>query len=653
MFPKTVGSWQPIRRRRLTTLSAALTVATALLLTACGANVSTTSQPEPTISIVPKPAKIELGTGTVALDGQTQIVTAGPAAESVGRSLSAAIQQATGWDWFNRSADPSSTVHLRVDAESEPDLGPEGYRLSAAGSEVTILASTANGLFYGTQTLRQLLPTQAYGSSGGAQGPWNVPVVTITDEPDVAYRSVMLDVSRHFFTVAEVKSLMDVMAMHKLNRLHLHLTDDEGWRIEIKKYPKLTSVGAWRGEGTALPPLQLDTAGFPLEDGKPAGALPLAPMEGTGKYGGFYTQDDIREIVSYAQDRFIEVIPEIEGPAHSEAAIKSYPELLTNPADQSTYKSVQGYTDNVLAAESPSTYVFMRNVLREVMELFPSKYIHIGGDEVPVGSWSDCKECAEVVKRQQLSEPEQLRSLYLSRLARFLQQNGRSPLVWDPYDEVGTNPGSSGIVSWQSIAAGVSTANAGQPTAFAPAQYVYLDARYGLSSPEIGLEWAGTTDTARTYSYQIPTSQLTDVGKQNILGITGAVFTELIWNEDRLQDMLLPRTSAVAELAWTDPNQRSWPDFASRMGRAHLDRLTEMGQKFHILAPQWRSTTDSAIELSSEFPGQTIRYSWNGEPTSTSSEYFEPIQPHPGKVLQAAAFDETGRRGTLLAVDID
>ncbi len=631
-------------------------VAGALIAAACG-NAGEAAR---TTALVPKPNSMTVGSGSVDLDSQTMLIveSGGGAVDPVVTYIQESIKAATGWDWRAASGQDmtasGSVVRLSLSERDVGGLGSEAYRLRAGNGEIAIEASKPAGLFYGFQTLRQLLPPEVYGNRGSTESSTlSVPEVSIDDEPDLEYRGVMLDVARHFFTPNEVKALIDVMAAHKLNRLHMHLTDDEGWRLEIKKYPEFTNVGAWRGGGTALPPLELDTAGFPLENGKPTAGRPIAPMGGNSRYGGFYTQDDIRELVAYAQDRFIEIIPEIEGPAHNRAAVVSYPELLSDPEDFSDYTSVQGYTDNVLAAELPSTYTVMEDVLSEVIELFPSEFVHIGGDEVPAQVWTDCAPCQAVADEQGLSSVKELRSLYLSRLYTFLASKDKQAVVWETFDLLDPQVEPYLVDAWANGAAGVDSADAGNPTIFTPAQFAYMDQRYSLAYPEIGLEWAGTTDSARAYSYQIPLDQMRPEGRDNALGISIGVFTELIWNQERLDEMMFPRATALAEVAWTKPELRSWPDFAARMGSAQLDRLDAMGIGYRIAPPEWESD-GSTLSLSAEFPGQTIRYVWGAtDPTTSSSQYTAPLTIGSQKMLRAAVFDSSDRRSDIAAVDVN
>ena len=407
------------------------------------------------------------------------------------------------------------------------------YSIHVSKDKVQITASTEAGIFYAIQTLRKSLPINA-------KGIITLPAATINDAPRFDYRGAHLDVCRHFFTVEEVKTYIDMMALHHMNYLHWHLTDDQGWRLEIKKYPKLTKIGSYRKE-TVI-------------------------GHNSGKYDGishcgFYTQEQIREIVTYAAERFITIIPEIDLPGHMQAALASYPELgcTGGPYEVGTR---WGIYDDVLCAGNENIYPFIEDVLLEVFKLFPGEYVHIGGDECPKTRWKSCPKCQSKIKELKLKDEHELQSYVIRRVEKFLNKNGKKLIGWDEILEGGIAPNAA-LMSWRGVAGGITAAKSGHPV-ITPNTYVYLDhyqASMDISPLANGricaLEW--------TYGYNPIPKELTEQEAKHIKGVQANVWTEYIKTPEQVEYMAYPRANAVAEIGWSSPEHKNWEDYLDRL----------------------------------------------------------------------------------------
>lgn len=458
-------------------------------------------------------------------------------------------------------------------AEFQTFTSPEAYQLTVTPQRILIHARTAHGAFNATQTLRQLLPVQLERLPRPGDPAWQVPAVTIRDQPTLQWRGLMLDCGRYFRPPGEIKKFLDLMALHKLNVFHWHLTEDQGWRIEIKKYPRLTSVGSWREES------------------------PARGNEKRGdriRYGGFYTQDDIREIVAYANSRFITIVPEIEMPGHASAAIASYPEFGNsdipdyNPAVQSRW-GIKPYT----FAPKEETFAFLEDVLREVMDLFPGRYIHVGGDEAPKTQWKSSASAQAYMRQHGIKDEFQLQSHFIGRIAKFLAANNRTLIGWDEIQEGGTPEGAAVMVwrtsrqwtsldpkeppVWNRLMEPVKT---GHEIVLTPTSHFYLD--YNQADPRTNAEpqsIGGLTTLADSYSFDFEIPGLTPEQQSRIIGLQGAVWGEFIWDFPKIEYMTFPRACALAEVAWTPKARRDWPDFQRRLEALEL-RLDELGVNY-------------------------------------------------------------------------
>ena len=491
----------------------------------------------------------------------------------------------------------SNKVNFRVDPNAT-DIPDEGYQLEIDEAGVRLTAKTETGLFYGKQTLLQLLT------------PNGLPYVKINDQPRFPYRGLHLDVSRHFFDKEEVKKLMNVMSYYKLNTLHLHLTDAGGWRLQIDKYPKLTQEGAFR--------TQSDWREW-WDNGKDRQYL----KEGTeGAYGGYYTKDDIRDMLAYAAEKHITIIPEIEFPAHSDEVFVAYPELCC---------AGKSHTSGDFCIGNPKTFEFMENVLTEVIELFPSEYIHIGGDEAGKNTWKTCPKCQALMKKEKLANVDELQSYMIRKAEEFLNSKGRRLIGWDEILEGGLAPEAT-VMSWRGEAAGFKSACMGHDVIMTPGSYMYFDF-YQADPRHQPVAIGGYTPIRKVYNYNpIPQDSLTAEEAKHFLGVQANTWTEYIPTPEHLEYMMFPRALAVAEIGWTPQEKRDWQDFKPRVN-AHIPVLQQMGLNPFPLSNELEfdmvvDTIQKEIRVTMDaekYPAE-IHYTTNGStPTASSPIYQEPI----------------------------
>lgn len=428
-------------------------------------------------------------------------------------------------------------------------LGDEAYTLKASSKQVVIAAKTAKGAFYGVQTLLQLLPTQVFSDVKVEGLKLSVPNCTIEDAPRYVYRGLHLDVGRHFFPVSFVKKYIDLIALHKFNTFHWHLTEDQGWRIEIKKYPKLTEVGSVRKQTL------VGHYGSGKYDGKP--------------YGGFYTQEEVKEVVAYAKKKFVTIVPEIEMPGHAQAALAAYPELGCNPDKIYEVYTTWGVSDDVFAPRE-ETFTFLENVLTEVMDLFPGQYIHIGGDECPKTQWKSSRFCQDLMKREGLKDEHELQSYFIRRIDKFITSKGRKMIGWDEILEGGLSPNAT-VMSWRGEEGGIAAAKEGHDVIMTPGSHLYLD-HYQADPKTEPLAIGGFLPLDKVYSYEPAPKELTADQKKFILGLQANVWTEYMKTTDYVEYMVYPRACAVAEVAWSPVSARNYEDFTKRL-KVHIERL--------------------------------------------------------------------------------
>lgn len=598
-----------------------LTLAAGIVLCSCGSH-------DPQIAIVPYPNHLETGRGTyrvtdrpVTCDSRTDERT-----QRAVVGFAARLATVTGGTNPVTVADevPASGIRFVTD-ESLP---AEGYELNVDGEGIEVRASQFPGFLYALQSLEQLLPAAVYGTEPAPDAAWEVPCVKIADAPRFAYRGMHLDVARHFFSVDEVKRYIDVMAIHKLNTLHWHLTDDQGWRIEIKRYPELTAVGSIR-KATVV------RKEWGTYDGTP--------------YGGFYTQDEIRDVVKYAADRGVTVIPEIDLPGHMLAALTAYPELGCTGGPYEVWGR-WGVADDVLCPGREKTFEFLEGVLTEVMELFPSEYIHIGGDECPKVRWEKCPRCQAKIRQLGLKDDGEhtaehyLQSYVTDRIGKFLAQHGRRIIGWDEILE-GRAPSDAVVMSWRGSEGGIAAAKLGHDVIMTPNSHFYFDYYQSLDTDAEPFGIGGYIPMEQVYSYDPAFPELTPEQQKHILGVQANLWTEYVLSDEHLEYMLLPRLAALSEVQWCLPETKDWNRF---IGSFRMDKIySQLGYEFakHIFGVTASYAVDpekgGVVMTLTTQGGAPIRYTLDGsDPTASSPLYKAPVTIGESCTFKAAALRE-------------
>ncbi len=507
----------------------------------------------PAHPLLPRPSEMSADTRPGLVLTPSTRINADHAAHGTEAWLRAELGAATGLPLLHGK---DQNAQLRLSVDTAAGLGPEGYRLAIHEGEALIVGHDSAGVFYGAQTLRQLLPAAAYRRAPLGSAAWVLPSVRITDRPRFGWRGCMLDVARHFMPKHDILRFIDLLAMHKLNVLHLHLTDDQGWRVEIKRYPRLTEAGAWRRES------QVGAAQPPVFDGRP--------------HGGFYTQDDLREIVAYAAARHITVVPEIDVPGHSQAAIAAYPEL--GEGDPVEVGREWGIIETVLNV-SDTTLEFYRNVFDEVLEVFPSRYICVGGDECPKKQWRTSETAQRRIREEGLADEDELQSWFIRQFDGYLTERGRRLLGWDEILQGGLAPGAT-VVSWRGTEGGIAAARAGHDVVMCPTATSYLDYRQSAADEE-PIPVGTVLSLADVYAADPVPPELAKKGAERILGAQVNVWTEHMDTPRTVDFMVFPRLAAFAEVVWSS-RQRDYGDFLPRL-TDHLARLDAAGVEYRPL----------------------------------------------------------------------
>lgn len=504
-------------------------------------------------TVIPQPQKMTVNQGFFEIQRSTNIRISSDENEvlKTAEFLQKLLNSAT---WFKseiiNSGSNDSNIVLEVDANISSE-NPEAYTISINERGVYLKGKTAHGLFNAVQTFRQLLPVEIEHSDPSLvpkSQTWPVPFVEIEDEPRFGYRGMHLDVARHFFSVDFVKKYIDLLAMHKMNRFHWHLTEDQGWRIEIKKYPKLTEVGAYRDSTLS------GRFGTGLYDSTP--------------YGGYYTQEEVKEVVKYASDRFITVIPEIEMPGHATAALAAYPEY---GCVDKVYKvqTTWGVFEDIFCPKE-ETFAFLEDVLTKVIELFPSTYIHIGGDEVPKKQWKESALAQEVMKREGLKDENELQSYFITRIEKFLNSKGRQIIGWDEILEGGLAPGAT-VMSWRGEKGGIEAAKMGHDVIMTPWNTNYFD-HFQANPDTEPLAIGGFTTLKDVYHYEPIPKELVGKERDFVLGAQANVWTEYMKSPNKVEYMAYPRVTALSEVLWTQPENKDWLNYWGRL-QTHFKRL--------------------------------------------------------------------------------
>jgi len=572
------------------------------------------------LPLVPYPQRLIRNTGTAELRHRIRLEAPdGSDLGALAAYTSDLLELELGWRPTTVSGiAPPAGLTLRL-VPPDTVLGTEGYRLSSQSTGVSIEASTEAGLFHGLQTFRQLLH---------AGEPGTVPRVEIWDAPRFPYRGMHLDVARHFFPVAAVERYIDLLSRYKFNTFHWHLTDDQGWRIQITAYPKLTDVGSCRRE--TIVEKHFDPY---IGDGIP--------------YCGFYTQDEIRQVVAYAAARHITIVPEIEMPGHAKAALASYPELACTPGPFEV-GTVWGVEEDIFCP-SEATFAFLEGVLTEVMALFPGPYIHIGGDEAPKARWKSSDLAQSIIQREQLADEHALQSWFVQRIERFLNAHGKRLIGWDEILEGGLAPNAT-VMSWRGVSGGIAAAQQGHDVIMTPTSHAYFD--YAQGDPALEpFSIGGNLPLEKVYSFEPVPDVLTPAEAAHIIGAQGNVWTEYIVSPYRLEFMVFPRMLAMAEVTWSPASARDWAGFLARLPSvfAALDRL---GVNYRVpsvvgLERDQRTPSDTAVvTLTSPLATGVIRYTLDGStPTENAAEYAAPLTlpvDSAGTVVTAAVFLPSG-----------
>ncbi|HEY9340709.1 MAG TPA: family 20 glycosylhydrolase [Hanamia sp.] len=560
--------------------------------------------------IIPQPVSVTSADGQFVLNSKTtiQLLSADASAKTVADFLKKKLSVAAGYNVpvISNSAKRNTANSIQLSLVKDASLGNEGYHLNVSPTQISISANKPAGLFYGMQTFFQLLPKEIEEKQLVKNIKWNVPACRITDYPRFGWRGLMFDVSRHFFTKNEVKQFIDEMVKYKYNLLHLHLTDDEGWRIEIKGLPKLTEVGAWRP----------GRVGYFGTFAKPDSSEPH-------DYGGFYTQDDIKELVKYAQDRFVNILPEIDVPGHSLAAVASYPELSCTPeavnyqvrAGEEIMDWSHGHPpiallDNTLCPANEKVYEFLDKVMTQVAELFPFEYIHVGGDECPKNYWAKNDAIKALMQKEGLKTMDEVQSYFEKRLEKIVESKGKKFMGWDEILQGGLAPNAA-VMSWRGMKGGIEAAKMKHEVVMSPTDFAYLDYMQGdaIIEPRV----YATLRLNKAYEFEpVPDG----VDAKYIKGGQANLWTEQVYNMRHMQYMIWPRAMAISEAVWSPKEKRNWDNFSGRVEK-HFKRLDAAEIKYapSVYDPIFNvsKTSDNQlqIELTTEIKGLDIYYSFD------------------------------------------
>ena len=583
------------------------------------------------INIIPTPQSLVQQDGFFRLNSHTAITAVSPEAKTIAEFFAAKMRTSTGLD-----IQVAEKGNILLSLDSSLDVpNDEGYSLEVSKDAVKVVAKTTQGLFYGMQSFLQLLPAEIESPSKVNGIAWQAPAVSIKDAPRFGYRGIMLDPCRHFMPAENVKKYIDVLSLFKINRIHWHLTDDQGWRIEIKKYPKLTEIGSKRIDG-----------------------------EGT-EYGGYYTQEEIKDIVKYAADHFITVVPELELPGHEMAAIAAYPNLSCK-GEPGTPRIIWGVEDIVMCPGKEDMFTFLQDVIDEMVPLFPSEYFHIGGDECPKTSWKNCPLCQKRIKAEGLkadgkhSAEEKLQSYVIQRMEKYLETKGKKIIGWDEILEGGLAP-SATVMSWRGEEGGIAAALMDHTVIMTPGgNGMYLDAYQG--DPKIEpVTIGGYTLLEKTYSYNPIPDTLTAMGKSDyILGVQGNTWSEYMYDEAKRDYMIFPRILAVAEIGWTNLDRKNYKDFERRIENAYV-RLDGHAINYHIPLPEQPNgscnfvafTDKASLEFKTTRPIKMVYTLDGSEPTPASTAYTAPIEISETTTLKIASVLPSGKMSPIRTIQVE
>ena len=599
------------------------------------------------LSLIPQPVSIVQTKGSLVLPHQLSIYTDNNAeVNRIANSLS--LQLAS--NFYKVKVVPgkkplAKAIHLYL--VSDKSIPADGYRLKISATGVSLSANSPSGIFYGVQTLLQLFPKEIVNKDGHTSvKQWSLPLVSIEDHPRFGWRGLMLDVTRHFFTVAQVKDYIDQMVKYKFNMLHLHLTDDQGWRIEIKSLPKLTEVGAWRVERTGT----FGTFPKPQPGEKPT-------------YGGFYTHEDIKELVKYAADRFVNILPEIDVPGHSLAALASYPDLSCTPGEYYVSpgdrfmvwpgggQHFYGLIDNTLCPANEKVYEFLDKVFTEVAQLFPFQYIHMGGDETARNFWEKDELIKALMKKENLKNLDEVQSYFVKRVEKIINSKGKKMIGWDEILQGGLAPNAA-VMSWRGMSGGIEAAKSGHEVVMSPTDFVYIDYMQGDASIEPPVY--STLRLKKTYSFEpLPEG----VNEKLIRGGQANLWTEQVYNMRHAQYMTWPRALAVAEVLWSPKEKRNWNGFVPRVEK-QFERMDAAQVKYApslydpIITVSKKDSATIIVTMDTEVEGLTIHYSFdNSFPDNFYQAYKAPLTvPNESAALKLVTYKGNKQMGRQMVI---
>ncbi|WP_080905361.1 beta-N-acetylhexosaminidase [Parabacteroides sp. Marseille-P3160] len=545
------------------------------------------------LSLIPEPKEVVAHTGDFTLSASTALYYPAKIEKTVSLLNNCLADRYS--IHLKKGNASKNTIRLTIDTS----VPSESYQLTVDSKGVSIRGGEA-GVFYATQTLLQLITEDS-------KGALSIPFVDIKDEPRFAYRGLMLDVGRYFFSEENIKQFIDLMAYYKLNIFHWHLTEDGGWRIEIKKHPELTRKGAWRSSTQVS------------RDPKNQDRIP---------HGGFYTQEQVRSIVNYASDRHITIVPEIEMPGHSMAALSVYPELSCTGGPFAV-PLAWGIKEDIFCAGNENTFRFLEDVLTEVIDLFPGEYIHIGGDEAPKARWKACEKCQARIKHEQLEDEHGLQSYFIQRIEKFINSKGKKIIGWDEILEGGLAPNAA-VMSWRGEEGGIDAANMGHEVIMSPNNYLYFDYYQSLDKDNEPINIGGYLPLSKVYGYEPYTPKITEEQQKYIKGVQGNIWMEYIHTKELMYYMTYPRALALAEIGWSPASKKDYGSFLTRLP-ARLADLDKRGILFRIPEPfgldnPQIANGEATIRLVSPVEGATIYYTTDGsDPTNAGELYIKPI----------------------------
>ncbi len=601
-------------------------------------------------TLIPKPVSIVKGQGYYKFPQDIVIIT--PANEEVKKiaaGLSQRLLNTTNYKVNIKEGVVPLSSSVFISLVNDKSIPEEGYRLSVSKKGVSLMASKPAGIFYGLQTLYQLLPKNIVSKQRIQIDGLQVPVLTIEDHPRFGWRGLMLDVSRHFFKVSEVKDYIDQMAKYKFNLLHLHLTDDQGWRLQIKSLPKLTEVGAWRVDKTGT-----------------FGKFSAPTTDEPKNYGGFYTHEDIKEIVQYAKDRFVNILPEIDIPGHSLAAIAAYPELTCTPGTYAVNSGEQfmiwpdngqhfyGILDNTLCPANEKVFEFIDKVFTEVAQLFPFQYIHMGGDETARNFWEKSEVIKALMQKEKLKNLDEVQSYFVKRVEKIINAKGKKMIGWDEILDGGLAPNAA-VMSWRGMKGGIEAAKQGHEVVMSPTDFTYID--YMQSDVVMEPPVYATLRLKKTYQFEpVPEG----VNSSLIKGGQANLWTEQVYNMRQAQYMTWPRGFAIAEVLWSPKEKRDWNDFVQRTEQ-QFQRLDEAEVKYApsmydpIVEVSKKDTATIIVKLSTEVEGLSIHYSFdNSYPDNFYPSYSSALTvPKDASTMKLITYRNNKPIGRMMVMPVE